>query len=405
MAAVFPSPSKASPTRPSHLRQINTRGLLQLVRTHSPCSRADLVRYSGLTAPTVASAIAYLESMNLVESLGDGESSGGRPPELIAFNATHGFVAGADVGGTRLRMMLADLNGNSAAQWSMQLSAKQKTPAAVCTLIHEGLLELCRLANTSISKVVHLTVGAPGITDVERGTVLSAPNLTQWNQVPLRSLLQDATGIDTLVENDTNLAAVGEHWQGSARNTDNFVFIAMGTGVGAGIYLGGRLHHGSEWSAGEIGYLSVAGQPYESVRMRDNGQLERAIGGAGIERHWLQTLKSDIRQHDAALARLRAPHIFDLAQEGDPLALKVLTYTAEILAGVIATIALLFNPSLIVLGGGVGSHECLCRATESFVARSDFARPQLKSSSLGTQAQLFGAIALSLSAVEAKLIF
>jgi len=342
--------------------------------------------------------------MDLVESLGEGESSGGRPPELIRFNAQHGYVAGVDIGGTRLRMMLADLNGKAVAQWSTQFTEKQKAPKAVCTIIHEGLREMCRQAETTVRKILHLTAGAPGITDVDHGVVRSAPNLVGWDDVPLRAMLERETGIGTIAENDTNLAAVGEHWQGSARDIDNFVFIAMGTGVGAGIFLHGRLYHGAEWSAGEIGYLGVTGTLRESPQMRQTGQLERIIGGPGIEEQWSRRLKRDRRQSDRALSKLCASQIFDLAQEGDPLAIHVLTDTAQILADAIGTISLLFNPRLIVLGGGVGAHECLCRATEKFVAKNEFAHPRLRSSSLGTQAQLFGAISLSLAAVNGTLI-
>src|ERR1700716_1706049 len=107
----YSTESETRPSRPAHLRQVNARGLLRLLREHSPCSKADLVRLSGLSAPTVSSAVGYLESLGLVENLGDGESSGGRPPEMLRFNASHGYVAGVDIGGTRLRMVLSDLNG------------------------------------------------------------------------------------------------------------------------------------------------------------------------------------------------------------------------------------------------------------------------------------------------------
>src|ERR1700751_4981392 len=100
--------AETQPSRPAHLRQVNARGLLRLLREHNPCSKADLVRLSGLSAPTVSSAVSHLESLGLIENLGEGESSGGRPPGMLRFHASHGYVAGADIGGTRLRMMLAD---------------------------------------------------------------------------------------------------------------------------------------------------------------------------------------------------------------------------------------------------------------------------------------------------------
>jgi len=404
MATGIFNPPETQPSRPAHLRFANCRTLLQLLRAHGPCSKADLVRSSGLSAPTVSSAIAQIEALGLVETLGEGESSGGRPPELIQFNATHGYVAAADIGGTRLRMMLADLNGTPVAHWSTQFAADQKDPASVCSVLDEGLRAMCQQTNIAISKVLHLTAGAPGITDVRAGIVRFAPNLTAWTEVPLRAMLRKQTGIETIVENDTNLAAVGEYRQGAAEGVEDFIFVAMGTGVGAGIFLRGSLHHGARWSAGEIGYLGIPGVPREPVEMHKTGQLERVIGGAGIERQWLERLERAGLRNEAELAELRAPQIFDLAQEGDLLALEVLQSTAGILADAIATLALVFNPDLIVLGGGVGSHDRLCRETDRLLRNADFAPPRIRTSFLGTQAQLHGAISLSLSAVESKLL-
>jgi len=386
------------------LRQANARGLLRLLREHNPCSKADLVRLSGLSAPTVSSAVSHLESLGLIENLGDGQSSGGRPPGLLQFHASHGYVAGADIGGSRLRMMLTDLNGKVITQWSTQFSEKQRTPKAVCALIREGLKVMCQESGASLKKVLHLTAGAPGITNVDTGVVLSAPNLCEWNEIPLRAMIEKETGVTTLVENDTNLAAVGEHWRGSAEGIGNFIFIAMGTGVGAGIFLRGRLHHGAGWSAGEVGYMDASAGRSEPLEVRSTGQLERAIGGEGITREWLRLLSRERRTNDAKLAKLRAMEIFDLAAEGDRLASEVVQYTAGILAHCIADLALVLDPEAVILGGGVGSHSELCRATTKILDRNEFARPRVRSSTLGTQAQLHGAIFLSLAASEMQLL-
>jgi glucokinase len=357
-----------------------------------------------LSAPTVSSAVAHLESLNLVEKLGDGESSGGRPPEMLRFNATRGYVAGIDIGGTRLRMVLADLNGRIVTQWATQFTERQRTPKAVCCLIHDGLKTMCQEASTSVKKVLELTVGAPGVTNADAGVVLSAPNLKDWNKVPLRTVLERETGIPTTVENDTNLAAVGEHWRGSATGVDDFLFIALGTGVGAGIFLRGRLHHGANWSAGEIGYAAVNGQSRQALEVRATGQLERAIGGLAIEAEWRRLLSRDRRSNGSELEKLRASEIFDLAVDGDRVAAQVVQYASQILADCIVQMSLTLDPSVVILGGGVGSHPELCKATEKLLARNEFAKPQVRSSSLGTQAQLYGAICLSLIASEARLL-
>lgn len=408
MTNPFSFPPRAIPSRPSQLRQTNARGLLQLLQEHSPCSKADLVRFSELSAPTVSSGIAHLERLGLVEQIGDGESSGGRPPGLLRFNERHGYVAAADIGGTRIRMMLTDLGGNVITQWSMILGAKQKTPKAICGLIVDGLKAMCRESRTPQRKVMHMTVGAPGITNVEAGMVLSAPNLVDWNDVPLRILLEQESGLPCLVENDTNLAAVGEFWRGAAQGVENFIFIALGTGVGAGIFIHGKLHRGAHWSAGEIGYFGVSGKKRSPMKIRELGQLEMAIGGGGIEAEWQRILHRKDKDHGEtvtqALLALKATQIFDLAAEGDRAANDVLRYTSKILADALADISQLLNPEVVVLGGGVGSHPEICRATEKLLQLHEFAHPILRPSSLGTQAQLYGAVSISLSAVEQQIL-
>ncbi len=396
-------PMRAEAARPSQLRESNCRLLLNLLRGNSPCSKADLVRKSGLSATTVSVSIAHMTRLGLIEDLGDGESSGGRPPSLLRFNSSHGLVAGADVGGTRLRMMLADLNGTPVAHWATHLNERQKTPRTIVSLMQTGIREMMQQTDVS-ARVLHLTVGAPGITDVDHGVVLAAPNLQGWTEFPMRALVEREMKISCTVENDVNLAALGEQYRGEAQGVDDFIFIALGTGVGAGIFLRGALHHGADWTAGEIGYLPVYGMPREPVRLEETGQLERAIGGAGVEAMWQKALRRERRAAKADLMRLHAPEVFDLADEGHTLALEVTTETARILADAIGTLSLLYNPQLVVLGGGVGAHRTLCSATEAFLRENEFAQPKLRASSLGPEAQLFGAVSLSLSAAEAGLL-
>ncbi|MGH9596580.1 MAG: ROK family protein [Edaphobacter sp.] len=343
--------------------------------------------------------------MGLVESIGEGESSGGRPPGLLRFRASHGYVAGADIGGTRLRMMLADLNGKVITQWSTQFSDRQKSPRAVCALMHRGIKEMCLESGVALQKVLHITAGAPGITNVHSGIVISAPNLKNWNEVPLRAMIEKQTRISAIVENDTNLAAVGEHWRGASAGVDNSIFVALGTGVGAGVFLHGRLHHGSTWSAGEIGYMGVSGTHRDPLHVRSTGQLERTIGGAGIETEWLRLLKKSGVAIKPALTKLRATQIFDLAADGDRLAKETLLYAGQVLVSCLVDLTLLLDPEIIILWGGIGSHPELCRLAKKLLLLNEFARPTLCASALGTQAQLHGAVSVSLSAIEHTLVY
>jgi glucokinase len=391
-------------SRPEHLRQANERSLLRLLRKHDPCSSADLLRLSGSSKSTVSNAIALFQSKGLIKQIEGHRLKGGPATALLRFQADHAFVAGVDIGGTSLRMMLSDLNGAAVAHWSTQFAADQRTPRAICNLLHKGLNLMCEQANISTEKVYHITAGAPGITNVSAGIVISAPNLSGWNDVPLRAMIEESTGMSALVENDTNLAAIGEQWRGAAEGVENFVFVALGTGIGAGIFLRGSIYHGANWAAGEVGYMALSTKRREALRVRSTGQLDRAIGGAGIEAEWRRLLRMQRTPKRVSLARLRATEIFDLATDGHSLAKRVVTYTARNLADCLSELAITLDPELVVLGGGIGSHGALRVATEKCLSRNEFACPRVLSSSLGTQAQLYGAISVGLAAIEDRLM-
>jgi glucokinase len=246
-------------------------------------------------------------------------------------------------------------------------------------------------------KVLQFVAGAPGITDARSGRVRSAPNLRGWHDVPLAEHLHRETGLATRIENDVNLGAVGEGRCGVAAAVQNFVFIAIGSGVGAGIVIDGDLFQGANWSAGEVGYMQVPGLPGQPLTIDRLGALESSIGGEGIRNAWLACANNGTRaQH------LRPTEIFDLAARGDGCAQHVLETTAEHLATAIVNISLVLDTPLVVLGGGIGRHSALVEATKKAVARNEFANPDVLASGLGSDAQLHGAIWLAIQIAEQR---
>ena len=377
------------------MRAANLREILRLLRQHMPCSRADLVRISGLTAPTVSSAIETFQRKGLVRFTGAGRSKGGRPPRILEFNSRYGCVFGVDIGGSSVRLALSDLSGKIIGRVNEPVPDSQ-TPNEVTNRIAAAVNRLLSEHGIAPDKVLELVAGAPGITDVRKGRVLSAPNLQGWHEVPLAELLENKTGISTTVENDVNLGAVGEGCCGVARQHDNFVFIAIGSGVGAGIVVSGALHHGARWSAGEIGYMQVPGLPAEALRVNGLGVLEGAIGGEGIKHAWLASANGRRNQ----MQKLQPTDIFALATSGDACARRILDSTAERLAAAIVNMNLVLDTPLVVLGGGIGSHPVLVEATQKAIAQNEFARPEVVASSLGQDAQLHGAVWLAIQTAE-----
>lgn len=386
-------------SRPELLRRDNAKEILRLLRLHNPCSRADLARHSGLSAPTVSSAIAYLDKRGLVRALGLGASNGGRPPTLLRFDQIFGYVIGVDIGGTVLRVALADLNGNIIGKKIATLGAK-RTPKRLAALISSAISDMRRRHHIPSKKLLALAVGAPGITDVQAGIVVSAPNLSDWDSVPLREMLQSEIQVPVAIENDVNLGALGESWRGTAQGEKNFVFLAIGTGVGAGIFVNGALHHGPDWAAGEIGYLQVRGTDESPLEMHRAGSLESLIGGKGIERAWCKLHQRNHKRTSRPARRIQATGILDRAESGEREARQVLDKSARILANAVTNIALILNSSLVVFGGRIGTHSALFEATRRIIERNEFARPRLAISLLGPDAQLYGAISLAIKTAE-----
>jgi glucokinase len=405
--AQFPRRLRASKNGsggPELLRKVNARRVLRLLRLQSPCSRADLVRFSGLSAPTVSSTVAYLQKKGLVEPIGPGPSNGGRPPDLLRFNSNLGYVAGVDIGTSIIRVAIADLNGTIVGKW-VGNTRLHSTPDRAASLVAAALGRQLRNLKISPKKLLTLVAGIPGITNVREGVVLSAPILSaSWRNAPLRDILREKTGIPTTVENDVNLAALGESWCGTAKGERNFVFLTIGTGVGAGIFVDGRLYHGADWTAGEIGYLYVPGAKEAPLAIRRQGSLEDLLGSKGIEKAWRKLWGRD-RNPPRHLSRaLSAPEIFDLGEHGDSLAGPILQHAARVLAEAITNVCVVLNSSLVVLGGRVGSHPVLLEAAKAILLRNEFSRPRLALSSLGREAQLFGSIWLALHTAEAIIL-
>ncbi len=384
---------------PSVLRDINLRAVLRLLRAHSPCSCSDLARYSGLSVPTVASSVSRLEHMGLTKRLGKGSSSGGRPPDLLRFNESYGYVAGIEISDTRIRLSIANLTGEVIGESEGEIGEKS-WPMAVVERMVSLLTALRESLRIPAKRLLAVGVAAPGITDVDAGIVVSVPTMQGWENVPLGRLLAERLHSQVIVENDVNIAALGEHSYGLAQGEPNFAFVHIGRGVGAGLIVNGQIHHGPEWTAGEIGYLPVPGSSVQAVRKSQMGALESAIGSGGVERQWRELIASNGSELEPSLC---AVQILDRALEGDPMAQRIVANVSECVATVCSYLSLILNCSLIVFGGELGMHPALLQATSVRLEEHDFARPRLAITQLGAKAENRGALRIALQATEASL--
>jgi glucokinase len=249
-----------------------------------------------------------------------------------------------------------------------------------------------------------MVVGVPAITNVEEGIVLSISTLEDWRSVPLRRLLSKHVDCLVIIENDTNLSALGERHRGSARTEPTFILIDIGANVSAGIVLEGKLHHGAQWSAGEIAYLRLPHVVRRQPALHQFGELESVVTDSGILKGWNEAIAKPHQASPPPLQNIGTKDILNLAQSGDPIARKVVLHRAGIVADVIVNLSLVLNPGLIVLGGAVGSHPTLLSFVTKELEQSEFAIPRIAAASLGDQAVLWGAVALALEAIPSLLL-
>jgi glucokinase len=386
--------------RPSLLRHTNALRVLKLLRESGSCSKADLVRASGLSAPTITNVVGDLLSADLIKALGEGESNGGRPPDIIAFKAERGCVLAVKITADSLSFLLADLNGSPLDTHEIPLGGRKTTPDAICILIGEEVRRLLRKHRKKREQLLAVVVGVPAITNVDEGMVLSISTLENWRSVPLRAKLSKIVDCLVIVENDTNLAAQGERYSGAAQAEETFILIHIGPNVGAGIVLGGQIFHGSQWSAGEIGYLRLPNTSRRRPTLHEFGELETVLTSAGILESWNEGKKNAAGGQE----KMDALGVLNLAQAGDARAEKIVQHRAGIVADIVVNLSLILNPGLILLEGEVGGHPTLISAVQKQLQESEFAVTKIGAGKLGNTSVLWGGIALALEMIPSVLL-
>src|SRR3954449_8621264 len=374
---------------PRLLRAINERALLEALRRAGPASRPQLARIAGLSKPTVSQALANLESAGLVRLVGPATPSLGRTAMLYESDPTAGYVVGIDIGRAWIRIAAADLSGEIVARRDER--NRERSATALVRTVSGVAHAVVAAAGLTWEQVAHTVVGGPGVFDPDSDRLLHAPNLPGWSRPGLMTSLRAALPPSVALDNDANLAAVGERTYGSGRAAKTFVYVSVGTGIGMGIIIDGELYRGSHGAAGEIGYVPLAGSEGTAGAGRDarrRGILEAAASADAVVR----TAKR-LGMSGASSAK----RVFAAAQAGDELALAAVEAEAERLALVVSTVAAILDPEFVLLGGGVGGNIDLLRPPlERRLAELTPLAPPIAEAALGQDAIVLGAVASAL---------
>jgi predicted NBD/HSP70 family sugar kinase len=386
----------AQPWNRRVLRAINERMLFDALRAAGTTSRAELARSTGLSKPTVSAALANLEQAGLVRATGETVPGYRRGRAAVAYETdpTAGYVVGIDIGRQWIRAAVAGLDGTPAGRNDQPNSARS-APAIV-----RSAAELARTvvagAGLAWSRVVHVVVGGPGVVEPGSHRLRYAVNLPGWEQAGLVDRLRAELGTGLDMVNDADLAALGEYALGAGQGCPLFAYLWIGTGVGAGYVIDGRLFRGARGAAGELGYLPfyplpVPGEqavrrPASSATAAENrrGTMEDAIAANGVIR-----LARALGMPQTTSAK----QVFDAARSGDEAARRVVEHEAARIAHAVAALAAALDPALVVLGGGIGRNtDLLLAPLQDSLARLTPLHPRVVPAVLGDDAVLLGAL-------------
>ena len=366
---------------PPLLKDINQRTVLEAIRAGAPISRAEISRRAGISKPTVSLALQSLVDAGLVQEV---EPDPGRPTYgAVYFDVIPeaGLVLGLDLGARFLRGAICDLRGDVRARQDVEVTAPD--PAALIDAITELRVSLTEATGLAPELLDGAVMGVPGVVEAESGRV-HVTHFVQLEGAVLRDELEERLGLRVTIENDINLAAVGEHWLGIARGVDDFAFLSVGTGLGAGLVLRGEPYRGRNGAAGEVDLVSAG--------LADDLDPCAAAVSALAERFAAEaTEPSELRfPYDA-----RA--VFTAARGGDEVALRVVAEEARRIALHITPIVAVTDVALVVIGGGIGANgDLLLERIRSLLAEWLPFPPAVEVSTLGDAAVLSGALAVGL---------
>ena len=382
---------------------VSATQVLCTIRNHDGITRADISRITGLGRSTVSQHVDTLVSGGLVVETGSARSTGGRRARLLRFRKDGGYVVAVDLGATSLDVGICNLDAEPVAVDSMEFD-QTATPNQAIESAHQMAAGLIRGMGLDFSQISGVGLGVPGPVQFSTGTLVAPAILRGWDKYPIATALRERFGCAAYVDNDVNVMALGELWAGIGKGVRNFIFVKLGTGIGAGIVCEGQLYRGSQGCAGDIGHIVIDGCDVVCLCGK-RGCLEALAAGPSIARR----AEAEANQRSASVlstlmsehGRLTAEDVGMAALRGDSAAAEIIRDTGRLVGRVLAKVIDFFNPSLILIGGGISKTGDLLLASirESVYQQSlPLATRDLSvlPSALGDRAGIIGAAVLVL---------
>ena len=379
--------------------------VIRALRRQGRVSRSEISTVTGWSKAKASQEIRSLVDKGYLIETGEGASQGGRKPRLLGINDQLGYIAGIDIGATSLDIALADVTGSILRRCSEPTDV-HFSPETVLGRCSELLLELIHAQGASPAQILGIGVGVPGPVDFARGVLVAPPLMPEWENFPIRDFFKKTfSSAFVVVDNDVNIMALGEQRAGEAVGIDHFIFVKIGTGIGAGIISNGKIHRGSDGCAGDIGHICVDKEG-PLCACGNKGCLEAMSAGPAIAAKAMEAARngssptlSQMRESNGGA--LRPEDVNAACREGDQAALDIIRESGEMIGDVLASLVNFFNPSHIFIGGGIANfgNHLLVAIRRAVLHRSlplATTHLSIKFSRMGSNTGVMGAISLAL---------
>jgi glucokinase-like ROK family protein len=391
------------------VREINLSIILNCLRETSPLSRAKMAEITGLNKTTVSSLVRELTARQFVREIGFGSSEGGRPAVMLELNPDAGCIIGMEIGVDFILAILTDFKAQ--VLWRHREDTNlAKGQEAILAKALDIVRQALTVGESTHSPVLGIGIGIPGLVDVSSGTLLFAPNL-KWHDVPLRQVFSQEFDVPVFVDNEANVAALGERYFGAAQGSKDFIYLSIGVGLGGGIVLDGQLYRGIGGYAGEIGHMTIMSNG-ERCNCGNRGCWETLVSQTALVNRVRKAVEAENASRVSQLVkgqpeRISIPIIVEAAAEGDKVARQALEETGDYLGIGIANLINAFNPELIIFGGVMSlASDYLLPAIEKTLDERPLAwlrrMVRVMASSYGPDACVMGGVALVLHDILSK---
>ena len=372
----------ATPAVPSLIRELNERSVLDTLRAHGALHAAEIARHIGLSKPTTADILRSLIDTGLIQEYTPGEDDPKRARSVYEAVSDLKVSLAIDIGSRFIRAAVGDLNEKMLAETSV--AVKSLALKDLIAVMHTAVNTVLKESGYSLKDVASLVVGTPGVVDQNTGIVAIAGTITALDGVNLAELLKKEFGIAPTVENDINLVTVAEQAAGHGRGIENFAVLSVGSGLGSGLVLNGKIHRGHRGAAGEIFYVPF-GDPLDTHRDATNPSGDRI---AELTRGLAKNFNNSVLQEPYSTV-----DILKAAKDGDDLAQAVVKLEAERIALYVAAISAVTDVELVVLSGGIGRQASFfLEPIKKLVSAVVPFPPRIEVSTLGDTGILVGAL-------------